>query len=113
MNSPKTLYCVQLQSCCLRTVSKIRQKEKLSKALRYWAPAGIFAQMFIGPPRSEMATLYAVSSMDWKLLAETIINIDTITKRAILNDVAPETVDHVSGQLGEFWHGVYAYFGGK
>lgn len=112
MNSPKALHCVQFQPCCLRTISKIQQKEKLSKALSYWAPAGIFAQMFIGPPKSEIASMYAISSMDWRLLAEVVISIDIITKRAVLNDVAPETVDHISGQLGEFWQGVYSYFGG-
>ncbi len=113
MSGYKTLHRVQLQPCCVKTINKIRQREKLSKALRYGAPASIFVQMFIGPPKSDIATLYSVSTTDWRLLAEVISSIDIITKRAIINDVAPETMEHPSGQLGDFWNGIYEEFGGR
>jgi hypothetical protein len=112
MSSFKTLHGVQLQPCCIRTIERIRSRVELSQALRYGAPASIFAQMFIGLPKSDIATLYSVSTTDWKLLAEVIISIGTITKRAILNDAALEMVNHPTGQLGDFWMGVYEAFGG-
>lgn len=111
MSSFKVLHGVQLHPCCIRTIDRIRQRTKLSNALRIGAPASIFVQMFLGPTKSEIATLYSVSTTDWGLLAEMIKGIDVTTNRRNAEDAFLETIDH-SGQLGDFWMGIYNGFSG-
>jgi hypothetical protein len=112
MSNYKTLHGVQLQPCCIKTVKIINGRIKRANTLQIAMPACIFVQMFLGPSKSEISTLYSVSSTDWGLLAEAIRSINTIVKRAVLNDAAGEMVNHPSGQLGDFWTGIYEAFEG-
>jgi len=110
MSNFKTLHGVELQPCCIKTVSIINERIKKSNALQIIAPACIFAQMFIGPPKSEIATLYSVSSSDWNLLAEMVKGIEAAANRRVAEDALLETFNHSSGQLGDFWMGIYEMF---
>lgn len=110
MSNFKTLHGVELQPCCIKTVSIINERIKKSNALQVIAPACIFAQMFVGPPKSEFATLYSVTTTDWELLAEMVKGISAATRRTIAGDVVLEMDNHPSGQLGDFWVGIYGKF---
>jgi hypothetical protein len=81
-----------------------------ANALKIGAPTCIFAQMFIGPPKSEIATLFSVATTDWVLLSEMIKSIDSIARRTIAGDAALEMSNHSSGKLGDFWEGIYKSF---
>jgi hypothetical protein len=108
-----TMYGIQLQPCCINTIKIIRDRIKKANALQIGAPACIFTQMFLGPPKSEIATLYSISTTDWGLLAEMIKSIGAITNRTIAGDAALEMTNHPSGQLGDFWEGIYEKFSGR
>lgn len=111
MSDFKSLHGVQLQHCCTRTIDRIRHRTNLSKALRIGAPACIFVQMFLGPPKSQISKLYSVSSTDWGLLAEMVKGVDAATNRRNAEDAFIEATEH-SGQLGGFWMGIYNRFSG-
>ena len=109
----KTLHGVRLQPCCIATIDKINQRIKKGNALQIVAPACIFAQMFLGPPKSEIATVYSVSTADWGMLAEMVKGIATATNRSIAGDAALEMDNHPSGQLGDFWTGIFERFSSR
>jgi len=102
-----------MQSCCIKTIEIINQRIKKANALQIGAPACIFAQMFLGPPKSEIATVYSVSTTDWGLLAEMVKGIAVVTNRAIAGDAALEMDNHPAGQLGDLWTGIFERFSGR
>ncbi len=102
-----------MQPCCIKTIDIINQRIKKANALQIGAPACIFIQMFLGPPKSEIATVYSVSTTDWGLLAEMVKGIAAATNRSIAGDAALEVDNHPSGQLGDFWAGIFERFSGR
>jgi len=112
MGNLRTLHGVQLQPCCRKSIKIINGRIKKSNALQIAAPACIFVQMFLGPPKSEIATLYSVNTTDWSLLAEMVKGISDATRRTIAGDAALEMDNHPSGELGDFWTGIYEKFTG-
>jgi len=110
MSNFRTLHGVNLQPCCIKTVGIINDRIKKANALQIGAPACIFVQMFLGPPKSEIATLYSVSSSDWNLLAELVKGVKAAANRRVAEDALLETLNHTSGQLGDFWMGIYEIF---
>lgn len=112
MSNFRALHGVQLHPCCIKTIKIINNRIKKSNVLQIAAPACIFVQMFLGPQKSEIATLYSVQTTDWNLLAEMVKGISAATRRTIAGDAALEIDNHPSGELGDFWTGIYEKFVG-
>jgi len=98
MGNLRTLHGVQLQPCCRKSIKIINGRIKKSNALQIAAPACIFVQMFLGPPKSEIATLYSVNTTDWSLLAEMVKGCKIRSKLDTDSDlnwtVIPEKIGH-------------------
>lgn len=110
MGRYKALNGVRLHPCCIKTIKSINQRIKNSNILQVGAPVGILVQMFFGPPKSEIATLYSISTTDWGLLAEFVKGVCAAVNRKNAEEALNEAVIHQSGDLGAFWDRVYEIF---
>lgn len=109
MGQYKEITNLKLEDCCIKTLIDIERRENIGRWLSGVMLLLVFVNLFIGPSKAELKTLYDIRYTDWTLLANAVSSIPGITRRAILNEIIKEQMLH-DGKLRHFWDGTFDAF---
>lgn len=112
MGQYKEITNLKLEKCCINTLIDIERRESLGRWLSGLMLPLVFVNLFIGPSKTELKTLYDIRYSDWTLLANAVSSIPGITRRAILKQIEMEQLKH-DGKLRQFWDSAFDAFSGK